>query len=128
MYAVWDTVGQLGWNIGSGIFAEFHVLDDTVLRKVNESDASQFARICGCFPSQGKSHILHNRGCPITQVFFFFCFFCLVWGVIWFFVAVIFFALGVLVGLAVFKVSLWFFLFYITSFFSKQEFTRLSGE
>lgn len=80
MYAVWDTVGQLGWNIGSGIFAEFHVLDDTVLRKVNESDASQFARICGCFPSQGKSHILHNRGCPITQVFFFFLFFLLSLG------------------------------------------------
>ena len=27
--------------------------DDTIARKVNTSDASQFAKICGCFPSQG---------------------------------------------------------------------------
>lgn len=28
--------------------------DDTIARKVNESDASAFAKICGCFPSQGE--------------------------------------------------------------------------
>ena len=28
--------------------------DDTIARKVNASDASAFAKICGCFPSQGK--------------------------------------------------------------------------
>jgi hypothetical protein len=27
--------------------------DDTIARKVNTSDASAFAKICGCFPSQG---------------------------------------------------------------------------
>lgn len=29
------------------------ILDDTIARKVNASDASAFAKICGCFPSQG---------------------------------------------------------------------------
>jgi len=62
MYAVWD------------------VVDDTITRKINSSDASQFAKICGCFPSQ-------------------------VWGFIWFIVAVLFFALGIIVGLAAFKES-----------------------
>lgn len=28
-------------------------VDDTIARKVNASDASAFAKICGCFPSQG---------------------------------------------------------------------------
>jgi len=62
MYVLWDTV------------------DDTIKRKVNESDASAFAEICGCCPSR-------------------------VWGVIWLIIAFIFFAAGVLVGLAVFKDS-----------------------
>lgn len=29
--------------------------DDTLARKVNTSDASEFARICGCCPSRGVS-------------------------------------------------------------------------
>jgi hypothetical protein len=33
--------------------ANYVVLDDTIARKVNSSDASAFAKICGCFPSQG---------------------------------------------------------------------------
>jgi len=60
MYVVWD------------------VIDDTIARKVNASDASAFADICGCCPSQ-------------------------VWGVFWLIIAIIFFALGVIVGLLVFK-------------------------
>jgi len=63
MYVLWDTI------------------DDTIKRKVNTSDASAFAEICGCCSSQ-------------------------VWGVIWLIIAFIFFAAGVLVGLAVFKVEL----------------------
>ena len=36
--------------------------DDTIARKVNSSDASAFAKICGCFPSQGKLtvHLLNE--------------------------------------------------------------------
>jgi len=60
MYVVWD------------------VIDDTLARKVNTSDASEFARICGCCPSQ-------------------------VWGFVWLIIAIVFFGLGVIVGLLVFK-------------------------
>jgi len=60
MYVVWD------------------VIDDTLARKVNTSDASEFARICGCCPSQ-------------------------VWGFIWLIIAIVFFGLGVIVGLLAFK-------------------------
>ncbi|KAF9533646.1 peptidase M50B-like-domain-containing protein [Crepidotus variabilis] len=60
MYVVWD------------------VIDDTLARKVNTSDASEFARLCGCCPSR-------------------------VWGFVWLIVAVVFFALGVIVGIAAFK-------------------------
>jgi len=62
MYVIWD------------------IIDDTVARKVNASDASAFARICGCCPSQ-------------------------VWGVIWTIIAFIFFAIGVIIGLLFFKDS-----------------------
>jgi len=85
----------LFWFVGGGIALRFFVLfigvmscmyvlwdviDDTIARKVNESDASAFAKICGCFPSR-------------------------VWGVIWLIQAIIFFALGVIVGLVAFKES-----------------------
>ncbi|KAF9023005.1 hypothetical protein BDZ89DRAFT_914497, partial [Hymenopellis radicata] len=62
MYVLWDVIA----------------IDDTIARKVNSSDASAFAKICGCFPSQ-------------------------VWGVIWLIVAFIFFAAGIIVGLVAFK-------------------------
>ncbi|KAE8213643.1 hypothetical protein CF319_g1324 [Tilletia indica] len=62
MYSVWD------------------IIDDTISRKVNESDASAFAREIGCFPPQ-------------------------VWGVIWLFISIGFFAAGILVGIAAFKKS-----------------------
>jgi len=67
-------------GVMSCMYALWDVVDDTITRKVNTSDASQFAKICGCFPSQ-------------------------VWGFIWLIVAIIFFALGILVGLAAFKES-----------------------
>ncbi|KAF9480863.1 hypothetical protein BDN70DRAFT_877033 [Pholiota conissans] len=60
MYVIWD------------------VIDDTLARKVNTSDASEFARICGCCPSQ-------------------------VWGFLWLIIACVFFAAGIIVGLVLFK-------------------------
>jgi len=62
MYSIWD------------------IFDDTLARKVNESDASKFAEVCGCCPSQ-------------------------VWGLFWLAVSFIFFVLGILVGVVAFKES-----------------------
>lgn len=67
-------------GVMSCLYVLWDVIDDTIARKVNASDASAFAKICGCFPSQ-------------------------VWGVIWLFIAFIFFVLGVLVGILAFKES-----------------------
>jgi hypothetical protein len=67
-------------GVMSCMYVLWDVVDDTIARKVNSSDASAFARICGCFPSR-------------------------VWGVIWLIQAFIFFALGVIVGLVAFKES-----------------------
>ncbi|KAH9484107.1 hypothetical protein JR316_0003587 [Psilocybe cubensis] len=86
----------LFWFVGGGIALRYLVLfigvmscmyviwdvvDDTLARKVNTSDASEFARICGCCPSR-------------------------VWGFLWLIVACIFFALGIIVGLVSFKQNL----------------------
>jgi len=65
-------------GVMSDLYVLWDVIDDTIARKVNSSDASHFAQICGCFPSR-------------------------VWGVIWLIVAFLFFAAGVIVGLVVFK-------------------------
>ncbi|KAH9162280.1 peptidase M50B-like-domain-containing protein [Lactarius sanguifluus] len=65
-------------GVMSCMYVLWDVIDDTIARKVNSSDASAFAKICGCFPSQ-------------------------VWGVIWLLVAFCFFILGVLVGILAFK-------------------------
>ncbi|PFH53602.1 hypothetical protein AMATHDRAFT_137529 [Amanita thiersii Skay4041] len=67
-------------GVMSCMYVLWDVVDDTIARKVNTSDASQFAKICGCCPSQ-------------------------VWGFIWLLQAILFFALGVLVGLVAFKDS-----------------------
>ncbi|KAF5387143.1 hypothetical protein D9615_001999 [Tricholomella constricta] len=67
-------------GVMSCMYVLWDVIDDTIARKVNTSDASAFAKICGCFPSQ-------------------------VWGIIWLIQAFIFFALGVIVGLVAFKQS-----------------------
>ena len=81
----------------SCLYVVWDVIDDTITRKVNASDASAFAHVCGCCPSQGTPspvylfHIL-----TITLI---------VWGVLWLVIAIIFFAGGVLVGLVAFKES-----------------------
>jgi len=67
-------------GVMSCLYVIWDVIDDTIARKVNASDASAFARICGCCPAQ-------------------------VWGVIWLIQALIFFALGIIVGLVAFKQS-----------------------
>jgi len=83
----------LFWFVGQGIALRYFILfigvmscmyvlwdvvDDTLARKVNTSDASEFARVCGCCPSR-------------------------VWGFLWLVVAFAFFAAGVIVGLVAFK-------------------------
>ncbi|KAF8894798.1 peptidase M50B-like-domain-containing protein [Infundibulicybe gibba] len=65
-------------GVMSCMYVLWDVIDDTIARKTNTSDASAFADICGCFPSQ-------------------------VWGIIWLIQALIFFALGLIVGLVAFK-------------------------
>ncbi|KAI0628735.1 peptidase M50B-like-domain-containing protein [Trametes polyzona] len=67
-------------GVMSCMYVLWDVVDDTIARKVNGSDASSFAEICGCCPSQ-------------------------VWGVIWLIQAFAFFAAGVIVGLVAFKQS-----------------------
>jgi len=65
-------------GVMSCLYCVWDVIDDTVIRKVENSDASAFARICGCCPSR-------------------------VWGFIWTIQAIIFFALGIIIGLLAFK-------------------------
>ncbi|TFK46342.1 hypothetical protein OE88DRAFT_1638323 [Heliocybe sulcata] len=67
-------------GVMSCLYVLWDVIDDTISRKVNSSDASAFAKICGCCPSQ-------------------------VWGVVWLMIAFVFFVAGILVGLAAFKQS-----------------------
>jgi len=67
-------------GVMSCLYVVWDVIDDTIARKVNSSDASAFAHVCGCCPSQ-------------------------VWGVLWLIIALIFFAAGIIVGLVVFKES-----------------------
>jgi len=67
-------------GVMSCLYVIWDVIDDTIARKVNASDASAFAHICGCCPSQ-------------------------VWGVLWLIIAIIYFAAGVLVGIVAFKES-----------------------
>lgn len=67
-------------GVMSDLYVLWDVIDDTIARKVNSSDASHFAQICGCFPSR-------------------------VWGVIWLIQALIFFAGGIIVGLVAFKAN-----------------------
>ncbi|KZP32601.1 hypothetical protein FIBSPDRAFT_925090 [Athelia psychrophila] len=67
-------------GVMSCLYVVWDVIDDTVLRKENASDASAFAHVCGCCPSQ-------------------------VWGFIWTIIAGIFFAAGIIVGLVAFKQS-----------------------
>ncbi|KAI0345054.1 hypothetical protein BDW22DRAFT_990120 [Trametopsis cervina] len=85
----------LFWFVGGGVALRYFVLfigvmscmyvlwdviDDTISRKVNGSDASSYAEICGCCPSQ-------------------------VWGVIWLLQAILFFAAAIIIGIVAFKQS-----------------------
>ncbi|KAJ8292994.1 Nicotinamide riboside kinase [Rhodotorula toruloides] len=61
----------------SGLYSIYDICDDLIFRKVNESDASVFARRYG--------------GSPVC------------WGVIWGIVSLLFMAIGIIAGLAAFK-------------------------
>ncbi|CAG8698806.1 8372_t:CDS:2 [Funneliformis caledonium] len=65
-------------GVMSCLYSVWDIMDDLVFRKVNESDASKFAKLCRCCPAQ-------------------------VWGVIWLFISIIFLGVGVLAGLLAFK-------------------------
>ncbi|WFD31387.1 hypothetical protein MSPP1_002422 [Malassezia sp. CBS 17886] len=60
------------------LYSVWDICDDLIFRKVNESDATAFAQVVGCFPPQ-------------------------VWGVVWLLVSVAFFVGGILVGIVLFK-------------------------
>ncbi|OJT13013.1 hypothetical protein TRAPUB_10422 [Trametes pubescens] len=102
----------LFWFVGGGVALRFFVLfigvmscmyvlwdvvDDTIARKVNGSDASAFAEICGCCPSQGKIAVFAPFCASLTIP--------PVWGVIWLIQAFAFFAAGIIIGLVAFKQS-----------------------
>lgn len=53
------------------LYSVWDICDDLVFRKVNESDATAFAKLVGCCPAQ-------------------------VWGAIWLLISIAFFAAGIL--------------------------------
>lgn len=67
-------------GVMSCLYCLWDILDDLVFRKLHESDASKFAQVCGgsCMSSRA-------------------------WGVFWFIISLIFFIVGILIGLAAFK-------------------------
>ncbi|KAF7727894.1 hypothetical protein EC973_006893 [Apophysomyces ossiformis] len=66
-------------GVMSCLYCLWDILDDLVFRKMYESDASKFAKLCGSFMSSR------------------------VWGVLWFLISLVFFVAGILIGLAAFK-------------------------
>lgn len=62
-------------GVMSALYSLWDIMDDLILRKVNESDASQFAKLVPAVPAQ-------------------------VWGAIWLVISFVFFACGILAGLA----------------------------
>ena len=62
-------------GVMSALYSLWDIMDDLILRKVNESDASQFAKLVPAIPAQ-------------------------VWGAIWLVISFVFFACGILAGLA----------------------------
>ncbi|KAH6919245.1 peptidase M50B-like-domain-containing protein [Coprinopsis sp. MPI-PUGE-AT-0042] len=66
-------IGVMSW-----LYCLWDIIDDTLARKVNTSDASVFAEMIGCCGSRA-------------------------WGFIWLIQAFVFFGLGVIVGLVAFK-------------------------
>ncbi|KAI9313116.1 peptidase M50B-like-domain-containing protein [Dichotomocladium elegans] len=68
-------------GVMSCLYCLWDIMDDLVFRKVHESDASKFAKMCGsCMSSR-------------------------VWGFLWFIVSLCFFVIGILIGLVAFKES-----------------------
>ncbi|KAL1934648.1 hypothetical protein VTP01DRAFT_6830 [Rhizomucor pusillus] len=66
-------------GVMSCLYCLWDILDDLVFRKAHESDAAKFAKLCGnCMSSR-------------------------IWGVLWFFISLVFFIAGILIGLAAFK-------------------------
>lgn len=53
MYVLWDVFGKYHASTFSSTRSIGGLSDDTLARKVNTSDASEFARVCGCCPSRG---------------------------------------------------------------------------
>jgi hypothetical protein len=62
----------------SCLYSLWDIVEDLVVRRVNESDATQFAKYTGCCVPQ-------------------------FWGLIWFLISLVFLAAGVLAGLIVFR-------------------------
>lgn len=98
LYVIWDVIGMLSYHESRSIILNLRYhSDDTIARKVNSSDASAFAHICGCCPSQGSILDCHYITLlNLTSL--------IVWGVFWLIIAFCFFVAGVLVGLVAFKV------------------------
>lgn len=65
-------------GVMSCLYSVWDISDDLIFRKVNASDASQFARYCGCLPAQG-------------------------WGVLWLLISLAFLVGAVIGGLVTFK-------------------------
>ncbi|WFD37664.1 uncharacterized protein MJAP1_000611 [Malassezia japonica] len=63
----------LFWGVMNCLYSVWDICDDLIFRKVNESDATAFAKLVGCCPPQ-------------------------VWGFIWLLISIAFFAGGILDG------------------------------
>jgi Peptidase M50B-like len=64
-------------GVMSALYSIWDIMEDLILRKVNESDASKMAQKCGCCPARG-------------------------WGIIWCFISILFLVGGILAGLVLF--------------------------
>ncbi|CAG8588900.1 2123_t:CDS:2 [Paraglomus occultum] len=82
LWIVKDSAGLKYFVLFVGVMSCFYsvwdIMDDLVMRKVNESDASKFAQMCGCCPSQ-------------------------VWGFIWLIISILFLLASVVAGILAFK-------------------------
>ena len=67
-------------GVMSGLYSIWDIVDDLIARKVNESDASKYSKLCcrGCLPPQ-------------------------VWGIIWFLISLVFLAVSIFAALIFFK-------------------------
>ena len=64
-------------GVMSALYSIWDIIEDLILRKVNGSDATKMAEVCGCCPARG-------------------------WGIIWGFISVFFLIAGVMAGLLFF--------------------------